>query len=174
MQLSFPLHRVFLALPLEGEAKMHFQELQKRLREYEDLFRFQNPETPHLSLYFWSTVMEIEHGQIVRQAEKIAARTKSFTIQVTEAETFGGGGRGVARYAPTEHVLFLSISRSSELSTLKKLCPWPQRGPLPKGEPFGLRGPNLRPFSPHITLARMRNPNEFHVHKKKIMKLLRD
>lgn len=95
--------------------------------------------------------MEIEYHQIVRQAEKIAARTKSFVIEVTEAGTFGGKGG-------LEHVLFLTIARSDELAILKKLCPWT----------------NPRPFSPHITLARMKNPNAFRVHRKKILKLLKD
>ena len=47
---------------------------------------------------------------------------------------------------------------SDELARLKKRCPWP----------------NVEPFTPHITLARIKHPQKFRVHKKKIMKLLDD
>ena len=96
--------------------------------------------------------MEIEYYQIVRQSEKIAARTTPFTIDVTEAGTF------VDPKTKLERVLLLTIARSRELATAKKLCPWP----------------NTRPFIPHITLARMKNPNAFRVHRKQIMKLLEE
>jgi 2'-5' RNA ligase len=152
MSLSFPLHSSFLALPLEGEAKAKFQEVQNRLRSFENLFRFQNPKTPHLNLYFWEELLEIEYGQVVRKAEEIAARTEPFLLMVIGSGTFGEDRGKLPR------VLFLSIARSGELARLKKLCPWPNR----------------RPFVPHITLARMRNPNAFRVHRKKIMKLLKN
>lgn len=160
MMLTFPLLRAFIAIPLEGEAREHFKEVQSRLREFEELFRFQDAKTAHLNLYFWPTLMEIEYEQVLKQTEKIAARTQPFTMEVTEAGTFGGDHGGL------ERVLFLSVARSDELATLKKLCPWPQGGPL--------WGPNTRPFVPHITLARMRNPNAFRVHRKKVMKPLKD
>ena len=57
-----------------------------------------------------------------------------------------------------DRVLHLTVDRSDSLAQLKKLCPWP----------------NTKPFSPHITLARMKNPNAFRVKKKKIMKLFKD
>ena len=151
--LSFPLQRAFLALPLEGDAKRAFSELQKRLAPYEKLFRFQSPETAHLTLYFWKELMEIEYGDVLKKIEAIANRTSPFMIHVTSVETFD------------DRVLTLAIARSQELSTLKKLCPWPN-----PCHPVLRR----RAFSPHITLARMRNPNAFRVHKKKIMKLLND
>ena len=149
--LSFPLHRAFLAIPLEGEAKEKYQELQERLQPYEKLFRFQKPESPHLNLYYWLELMEIEYGQVARQVEKIAAALVPFTLTVTGVGTFGSERK-------LERVLFLEVAYSSELASLKKRCPWP----------------NNRPFHPHITLARMRNPNAFRVKRKKIMKLFKD
>lgn len=174
--LSFPLHRAFLALPLEDEAKKHFQELQKRLKDYEDLFRFQNPETTHLSLYFWPTVMEIEYGAIIKRAAWIAARTQPFTLEVTGAGTF--------EEEKLPSVLFLTIERSEDLAHMKKLCPWPnvRHAACPpklnerRREPprAASRGESKHGFHPHITLARMKNPNAFRVHQKKILKLLKD
>ena len=146
--LSFPLPSTFLALPLEGQPKWQFQALQEELRPYESMLRFQNPQSPHLTLYFWKETLELEYQGIVQQAEKIAAAHRPFTIKVTGAETFGSRGE--------DRVLFLAIAFSEELARLKKACPWPEG----------------RPFAPHITLARIDQPQRFNVVKKKVMKAL--
>ena len=148
--LRFPLHSAFLALPLEGPSKNAFQELQDRIREFEDILRFQNPQSPHLTLQFWKEVMEIEYYQFIPQSKKIADATSRFTLKVQGVSTFGSRG--------DDRVLYLDIPFSDELARLKKRCPWP----------------NLEPFTPHITLARIKHPQKFAVHKKKIMKLLGD
>ena len=129
---------------------LRFQEMQKRLVPFEKLFRFQQADRPHLTLFYWQSLMEIEYQGILKQLEKIVLKTSPFTLEVTEAGTFEG--------EKLPHVLFLSVARSPELSSLKKLCPWP----------------NLKPFTPHITLARMKNPQAFLVHRKDIMKALKD
>ena len=146
MNLSFPLSSAFLALPLEDTAKWQFQALQEELKDFEKILRFQNPNSPHLTLQFWKELMEIEVDQILKQAEVIASKSEPFQLHMTHAETFG------------DRVLVLEIGFSEELARLKKSCPWP----------------NLKSFKPHITLARMRSPESFRVHKKKIMKLLKD
>lgn len=150
VHLTFPLRSVFLALPLEGSAKQRFQELQDVLQPYAEMLRFQNPQTPHLTLQFWKEVMEIEWKPIVKKMEEIAARTKPFILNVTGVDTFCS--RGI------DHVLFLTIAFSPELASLKKLCPWP----------------SASPFAPHITLARIAHPQRFAVVKKKVMKTLED
>ncbi len=146
--LLFPLRSVFLALPLEQEAKWQFQALQEELKPFENVLRFQNSHTPHLTLQFWNEVMEIEYHRIEDQAQKIAAKAQPFLLQCTGASTFGSRGQ--------EKVLFLDVAFSEELASLKKQCPWP----------------NARPFSPHITLARIGHPQRFAVHRKKIFKTL--
>ncbi len=133
-------------------AKQQYQLIQDNLKDYEKIFRFQNPVSPHLTLYFWPELMEIEYHDVIKKVEAIASKTKPFEMEVTSASTNENGGRGLPR------VLWLNISRSDELASLKKLCPWP----------------NTRPFSPHITIARMKNPNDFIAHRKKIMKLVKD
>ena len=145
--LTFPLPSTFLALPLEGQSKWQFQALVEELKPYEDSLRFQNPHSPHLTLYFWKETLELEFQGIVKQAEKIAAATKQFSMKVTGADTFGSHGE--------DHVLFLTIAFSEELARLKKSCPWPEG----------------RPFAPHITLARVGHPQRFNVIKKKVMKM---
>lgn len=47
---------------------------------------------------------------------------------------------------------------SEDLAKLKKRCPWPSE----------------RPFSPHVTIARIAHPQGFAIAKKKIMKQLQD
>ncbi len=149
VNVQFPLHTVFLALPLEGPAKWQFHALQEVLKPYEDILRFQNPQSPHLTLQFWKEVMEIEYKPIVEKSKEIAGRSEPFTLQVTEAGTFGERGNN--------RVIFLSIAFSPALATLKKLCPWPNRDDG---------------FHPHITLARIDHQQRFAVAKKKIMKEL--
>jgi 2'-5' RNA ligase len=150
MELIFPLQATFLALPLENEAKWQFQALQEELKEYSDCLRFQNPASPHLTLYYWNEIMEIEIGQIKETATKIATNSNPFTLSVESAETFGSRGE--------DRVLFLKCSFSDELAHVKKACPWPEN----------------RPFKAHITLARMNHPQKFAVVKKNVMKKLKD
>ena len=147
-QLHFPLPSTFLALPLEGQPKWQFQALVEELKPFEDILRFQNPQSPHLTLYFWGETLELEYQGIVKQAGKIAAAHAPFTMKVTGTGTFGNRGE--------DYVLFLEIAFSDELARLKKACPWPEG----------------RPFSPHITLARIGHAQRFNVAKKKVMKIL--
>lgn len=149
VDLTFPLRSAFLALPLEGLPKWQFQGLQQELEPFKDCLRFQNPQSPHLTLYFWKELLKIEFDPIVEQSRKIAARSQSFTIQVNGVDTFGKAG--------FEKVLFLTVAFSPELATLKKLCPWPN--------------PPDQPFQPHITVARIGHPQKFTVRKKQIMKV---
>ena len=148
--ITFPLRSTFLALPLEGEAKWLFQALQESLKDYDEIFRFQNSKDPHMTLQFWREVMEIEYGQIVNQATKIAAATQPFTLKTVAVGTFGDRRE--------DRVLFLEIAFSEELARLKKKCPWPEG----------------KPFHPHLTIARMPNPQKFMRFKKDILKCLRD
>lgn len=148
MDLPFPLRSTFLALPLEGQPKWQFQALVEELKPYVDILRFQNPQSPHLTLMFWPSVGELEYQGISAQAEKIAALHASFTMKVTGAGTFGSHGE--------DHVLFLEIAFSDELARVKKTCPWSDG----------------KPFAPHITLARIGHPQRFNVLKKKVMKAL--
>jgi 2'-5' RNA ligase len=147
--MEFPLRSAFIALPLEGQPKWQFQALQQELESFVDILTFQNPQSPHLTLYFWKELLEIEYKDVLPKIENIAAKRSPFTLQVNGVDTFGKAG--------DERVLFLTVAFSPELATLKKLCPWPN--------------PPDQPFHPHITVARIRHPQKFAVHRKKIMKV---
>jgi 2'-5' RNA ligase len=148
VDVQFPLRSVFLALPLEGQPKWQFQALQEELQSFADILRFQNPQSPHLTLMFWPGVGALECKGIGEQAQKIASLHAPFAMKVTGAETFGNRGE--------DHVLFLSVAFSDELARVKKTCPWSDG----------------RPFAPHITLARVGHPQRFNTVKKKVMKIL--
>jgi len=144
--LLFPLRSVFVALPLENQAKWQFQALQETLRPFGDLFRFQNPQRPHITMQFFPEVMQIEYHQIQAQTAQLSANRPPFTLHIEKAETFN------------DRVLTLRIAFSQELARLKKACPWPD--------------PKL--FRPHTTLARMQNPQKFLCFRKKVLKALGD
>jgi 2'-5' RNA ligase len=148
MPLHFPLHAAFLALPLEGDAREMFEDVINRLHPFRDFLRFQNPDTPHLTLHYWKEMMEIEYGQVRTQMESIAMSNDPFTLQVIGPHTFATRGR--------TQVLFLDVAFSPELAALKKRCPWP----------------NVRPFAPHITLARVTHPEQYTRMSKAITKVL--
>jgi len=148
MELSFPLKAAFVALPIEGRPKWQFQALQEELKPFGDMLRFQNSQSPHLTLQYWPEVMEIEYDQIRKQANTVAQHTAPFSLHVTGAGTFGSRG--------ADRVLFLIIAFSEELARCKKSCPW-------------VSG---KPFEPHITLARIGHPQRFATVKKRVMKAL--
>lgn len=147
-QLVFPLQSAFLALSLSGAENSAFRKLQNHLEPFNDILNLQNPETPHLTLQFWPSLMKIEYEQILIQAEKIAQKQTPFDYSVIGADTFGSRG--------DDRVLFLYPHFSDALARVKKSCPWP----------------SPEEFHPHVTLARIQHPQKFAVHKKKIMKLL--
>jgi|SRR3989338_760385 len=148
--MDFPLQSSFLAIPLEKEAKWQFQALQDSIKEFAEILNFQNPKTPHLTLYYWKELMEIEFPRVRETAAKIAEKTGCFNLPVVCAGTFGLRGE--------DRVLFLECAFSDELAKIKKACPWPDD----------------RPFRAHITLARINHPQKFAAVKKKIMKQLKD
>src|SRR3954466_4194802 len=110
--IIFPLRAAFLALPLEKDAKRNFQDLQDRIRSYEDILSFQNPTSPHLTLQYWPSLMEIEYKPIVAQIQKIGSLVKPFSLKVEGIETFGNRRE--------DRVIFLSVPFSEPLAKLKK------------------------------------------------------
>ncbi len=148
--LQFPLRSTFLAVPLEGKAKWLFQALQEELKDWEDILAFQNPQSPHITLQFWPLLMEIEYHQILKQSQVLAEKVVPFALKIQGTGTFRARGE--------DHVLFLQVPFSDELARLRKACPWPLS----------------KPFSPHLTLARIRHPQKFNVHKKLILKKVED
>lgn len=164
--MHFPLRSTFVAIPLEGAAKNEFQIIQKSLEPFSDSLRFQNPDSPHLTLMFWPSVMEIEFQQVGVQCQKIASKQLPFELHVNGADTFGHRGR--------DSVLFLTVHFSPELAELKKSCPWTD-GLSTSLPSMTLRaGRAGKAFSPHITIVWVKHPERFAVKKKQVMKILKD
>jgi 2'-5' RNA ligase len=150
MSVQAPLHSAFIALPLEAGAKRRFHDLLEAFWPWEEILRFQNPRTPHLTLYFWRELMQIEYDQVLRVAGTIAKRTAPFTLETTGVGTLGT--------KEGDRVLVLTLQFSPELAAVKKLCPWPN--------------PPEKPFHPHVTIARISHPQRFIVVKKKVLRAL--
>jgi 2'-5' RNA ligase len=150
MSLQFPLHSAFVAIPLVGESKEQLLTYREALKPFEEFLRLQKPETPHLTLMFWRSMMEIEYHQVLSECENVARLSEAFELPVRGVDTFGAQG--------IDRVLFAKPVFSPELATLKKRCPW--------------ANPPNESFNPHITLARVSHPQKFRVHKKKVMKAL--
>lgn len=148
--MEFPLRSVFVAIPLEGEAKKQFKLIQSELESFSDCLRLQNPHTPHLTLQYWPEIMDIEYKQIIEQANKITAAQQPFNLQIIGVDTFSNKGQ--------DRVIYLNVPFSEELARLKKICPWPSGNP----------------FKPHITLARIKHPQRFALARKNIFKLLQN
>ncbi len=146
MPLVFPLRSAFLALPLSGEAKRRFAEIVESLEPYNDLMRFQHLHSPHLTLQFWPELMEIEYQDVLDQSQVIADATHPFEVTVTGADTFH------------DKVLFFKIEPSADLEGVRKRCPWQSD----------------HPFSPHITIARIKHPDRFLAERENILKMLKD
>src|SRR3989338_9005763 len=108
--MQFPLRSVFLGIPLEHEAKDQFHALQEVLHPWESILRFQKPETPHLTLQFWPTVMEIEYHQILKQIPVIAEKYQPFSLKIEGIEFFGSRGE--------DKVMHLSVPFSEPLARL--------------------------------------------------------
>ena len=158
MERQFPLHSAFVAIPLTGGGKERFIELQERLKPFEEFLRLQKPETPHLTLNFWRSMMEIEYFQVLNECENVARQSEVFDLPVNAVDTFS--------YRGIHSILFLKPVFSPELAVLKKRCPW-------ANPPTGID--SLEPaFRPHITIARISHPQKFIVHQKKVMKALDD
>lgn len=154
--MNFPLHSAFVAIPLVGEAKSQFQAYREALKPFEEFLRLQKPDTPHLTLNFWRSMMEIEYLQVLNEAENVARQSEVFDLPVNAVDTFS--------YRGIHSILFLKPVFSPELAVLKKRCPW-------ANPPTGL--PSLDPaFRPHLTIARISHPQKFIVHQKKVMKAL--
>ncbi len=148
--LSFPLRSTFLALPLEAEAREHFRVLQKKLSPFREMFSFQNPDSPHLTLQYWSAISQSEYQEIISTTSIVAAKVRPFSVIVNGAATFGS--------QDGDRVLFLTLEVCSELSSLQQLLPWK----------------NPKPFHAHVTLARMHHPEHFMKRKKEIMQYFQD
>jgi 2'-5' RNA ligase len=134
--------RSFIAVELPEEVKKELRRVQDELSLAKYGFvKCVSPEGIHLTLKFLGNVAESKMAGIVRVMEESSLGVSPFQLQITEVGAFPNMRR--------PRVIWVGIK-----GELDKLIGWQQR--LDKGlVPLGFAKEN-RPFTPHLTLARLR------------------
>ncbi|MDY0269332.1 RNA 2',3'-cyclic phosphodiesterase [Trichloromonas sp.] len=137
--------RAFLAIPLSEDFRRQAAHLQKELAPSLPDLRWVRPETLHLTLRFLPDLPEETVEKIGQIMLSVGAVFPPFDIGITNLGTFPGPSRA--------RVLWLGIDVGEILAKLFRA--------LDKGlETLGIPR-ETRPFTPHLTLGRWRQPGAF-------------
>lgn len=137
--------RVFCAVELSAEVRELVGDYIAKLREMFPNVRasWERPEKLHLTLKFFGDIKPARVDQLAGAAERAAARVSPFPIKLSGAGAFPP--KGPAR------VLWLGVvDESGGLASLQRHI---EDECSTEGFPR-----EARPYSPHLTLARMRTP----------------
>ncbi len=137
--------RCFLAVALPEEIKEILRGLQEELRPVGTGVRWVRPEGFHLTLKFFGEIPEGKLPALVRAAEKTARDFEPFELTLSEIGFFPE--RGAPR------VIWVGLS--GEIKTLTELHRRLEKAFKKTGFP-----PERRPFHPHLTLARVKDPRQ--------------
>ena len=135
--------RSFIAIELPEEVKTGLRRIQTELKLPEHTFvKWVAPESIHLTLKFLGNISPQKVTEITRVMEQASQEVVPFQLEVTEVGAFPN--------LRQPRVLWLGIK-----GAIDKLVAWQQRidsGLVPMGFPK-----ETRPFTPHLTLARLRD-----------------
>jgi 2'-5' RNA ligase len=141
--------RAFIAIELPDELKAGLGRLQSRLRTgNQPWVKWVDPHSIHLTLKFLGNIATDKIGEIIEVIEHSAQGISPFHLEVQELGVFPNLSR----------VQVAWVGIKGEIDKLRQLQ---QRIESNLG-PLGF-APELRPFTPHLTLARLRpqaSPNE--------------
>lgn len=134
--------RSFIAIELPEEAKSGLHRLQTELKSPEHTFvKWVAPEGIHLTLKFLGNISPQKVTEITRVMEQASQGVSPFQLEIAEV--------GVFPNLRQPRVLWLGIR-----GEVDKLVAWQQR--IDNGlAPLGF-AKETRPFTPHLTLARLR------------------
>ncbi len=135
--------RCFLAVALPEEIKEILRGLQEELRAAGAGVRWVRPEGFHLTLKFFGEIPEKKLPSLVQAAEQTARDFEPFELTLSEIGFFPEKG--------TPRVVWVGLS--GELETLKELHRRLEKAFKKTGFP-----PEKRPFHPHLTLGRVKEP----------------
>jgi len=135
--------RCFLALELPTEVKARLRGLSDRLRPLAKGTRWVGEDQLHLTLHFFGEVPEERLPSIAAVVAPLCARTPALRLAVKGAGSFGPSG--------TARVLWAGIEE--EGGGLRSF-----QAALVAGLAAAGFAPEERPFSPHLTLGRSREP----------------
>lgn len=150
------LRNYFIGIPLENHAKAKFIELQNKLKKIipKDIVSFQKPETPHITLHFFG---DLELMQLAKIVSKLKKREKERIIQKPSLYF--------------EEINFFGPENKRKLCYLK--CT-KNENKLINLYNFFVQYLGFQinhKFQPHITIFRIKNPNEFKKHEKQISEI---
>ena len=127
--------RLFAAIPIPPEISAGLADLQRSIPGV----RWTEPRDYHLTLCF---VGDIDNRQANEFADELSRiQMNPFALKVSSLDVFGGND---------PHVLWAGLAPCPELEIL-------HRSVKSAVHSAGLK-PDSKPFKPHITLARLRNP----------------
>jgi len=136
--------RSFLALDPPGEILVEIAAIQSRLRKLiQGDIRWVRPEGIHLTLKFFGDIPEDDVDKIAATVEKAAGKESPFALAI--------GGAGVFPDPHRPRVLWLGMD--GDVERLQGFQKGLDRELLRIGFPR-----EERPFRPHLTLGRIRNP----------------
>lgn len=135
--------RCFLALPVPAEVRARLAEAQRRLRAQLPGARFVRPDDLHLTLRFYGELAPERVARLTAELEAALAGTAGFDVALEGLGGFPSRQRARVVWAGV-------VEGGRALYELFRRCEAAAaRVPLPAEE---------RPFHPHVTLARLREP----------------
>ena len=134
--------RSFIAIELPGDIKQALAELQASLRTEQHLsVKWVDPGGIHLTLKFLGSITANRTGDIIGTIEEAARDTAPFSLEV----------KGLGVFPNFKRVRVVWVGMGGDIATLKRLQQRIESGLVPLG--FARES---RPFTPHLTLARVR------------------
>ena len=136
------LVRSFIAVELPAEVRAELASIEEKLKVRRHLFvKWVDPESIHLTLKFLGSVSGETIPEIVEAMSLVAQPVSPFTLQI--------GGTGAFPNWQRPQVVWVGVGgEMGRLTTLQREL---EAALSPLGFP-----PESRPFSPHLTLGRLR------------------
>jgi 2'-5' RNA ligase len=135
--------RSFIAIELPGEVKQALTRLQEELKSAGNLpLRWVEPKNIHLTLKFLGDIDVASTGKITLALEDAVRGAQPFNIEV----------KGLGVFPSLKRIQIVWVGLYGEMEKLGQL----QKSIEEKLKPLGFT-PENRPFTPHLTLARVRD-----------------
>lgn len=135
--------RTFIALEMNGDLQRHLNGVIRQVAQVLPNIRWVNPTGIHLTLAFLGELDDEQLSAAEQASEKVAQQSRSFSYSLAHIGVFG------SQHSP--RVIWMGIDEpTGALTTVHRAL---QRELIARG--FEV---DSRPFSPHLTLARVKSP----------------
>lgn len=137
------LTRAFIALEMNDTLQRHLAGVIRQVALVLPGIRWVNPSSIHLTLVFLGGLTDEQVAEAIQATEMVAQQARSFSYRLSRLGTFGS-----PRYP---RVIWMSVEDpSGSLVSIHRML---NQQLLQRG--FEV---DTRPFSPHLTLARLKSP----------------